>query len=140
LRYIVEKGSIAIDGISLTVNRVDAQGFDVSIIPHTQTATTLTASHEQGGEAHQEFAAVDQVAAELAYFGECIREGREPEPSGREGLHDVVVIEAIRKSLETGLAQQLTLEDLPGPRPSMARFMPPPVSPKVVVGVSDPHR
>jgi riboflavin synthase len=42
LRYIVEKGSIAIDGISLTVNRVDAQGFDVSIIPHTQTATTLT--------------------------------------------------------------------------------------------------
>jgi riboflavin synthase len=42
LRYVVEKGSIAIDGISLTVNRVDARGFDVSIIPHTQTATTLT--------------------------------------------------------------------------------------------------
>jgi riboflavin synthase len=42
LRYIVEKGSIAIDGISLTVNRVDARGFEVSIIPHTQTATTLT--------------------------------------------------------------------------------------------------
>jgi len=105
-----------------------------------QMATTLTASHEEGGEAHQEFAAVDQVAAEIAYFGECIREGREPEPSGREGLHDVVVIEAIRRSLETGLAQPIELEDLPGPRPSMARFMPPPVSPKVVVGVSDPHR
>jgi riboflavin synthase len=42
LRYVVEKGSIAIDGISLTVNRVDERGFDVSIIPHTQTATTLT--------------------------------------------------------------------------------------------------
>jgi riboflavin synthase len=42
LRYIVEKGSICIDGISLTVNRVDAQGFDVSLIPHTQTATALT--------------------------------------------------------------------------------------------------
>jgi riboflavin synthase len=42
LRYIVEKGSIAIDGISLTVNRVDGRGFDVSIIPHTQSATTLT--------------------------------------------------------------------------------------------------
>jgi riboflavin synthase len=41
-RYIVEKGSIAIDGISLTVNRVDDSSFDVSIIPHTQTATTLT--------------------------------------------------------------------------------------------------
>ena len=42
LRYVIEKGSIAIDGISLTVNRVDARGFDVSIIPHTQMATTLT--------------------------------------------------------------------------------------------------
>jgi riboflavin synthase len=42
LRYVVEKGSIAVDGISLTVNRVDARAFEVSIIPHTQTATTLT--------------------------------------------------------------------------------------------------
>jgi riboflavin synthase len=41
LRYVVEKGSITIDGISLTVNRVDARGFDVSLIPHTQSATTL---------------------------------------------------------------------------------------------------
>ena len=42
LRYVVEKGSVAVDGISLTVNRVDGRGFDVSIIPHTQSATTLT--------------------------------------------------------------------------------------------------
>jgi riboflavin synthase len=42
LRYVVEKGSIAIDGISLTVNRVDADGFDVAIIPHTSAKTTLT--------------------------------------------------------------------------------------------------
>ena len=35
LRYIVEKGSIAIDGVSLTVAQVDGQGFAVSIIPHT---------------------------------------------------------------------------------------------------------
>ncbi len=41
LRYVVPKGSIAIDGISLTVNTVDAHGFAVSLIPHTQTATTL---------------------------------------------------------------------------------------------------
>ncbi len=43
LRYVVEKGSIAIDGISLTVNRVDRDGFDVAIIPHTSTMTTLAA-------------------------------------------------------------------------------------------------
>ncbi|MGI6033460.1 MAG: riboflavin synthase [Coriobacteriales bacterium] len=41
LRYIVEKGSIALDGISLTVARVDATGFSVSTIPHTNEETTL---------------------------------------------------------------------------------------------------
>ena len=41
LDYIVEKGSIAIDGISLTVADVDMNSFQVSIIPHTLDVTTL---------------------------------------------------------------------------------------------------
>lgn len=41
LRYIVEKGSIAIDGVSLTVAHTDEKSFQVSIIPHTSTHTTL---------------------------------------------------------------------------------------------------
>lgn len=41
LRYIVEKGSITIDGISLTVAYVDTACFKVSIIPHTGQETTL---------------------------------------------------------------------------------------------------
>ncbi len=41
LRYIVEKGSIAIAGVSLTVNTVDADGFSIAIIPHTRDHTTL---------------------------------------------------------------------------------------------------
>lgn len=41
LRYIIEKGSIAIDGISLTVAYVDDTCFKVSIIPHTASETTL---------------------------------------------------------------------------------------------------
>lgn len=41
LRYIVEKGSIAIDGISLTVAEVTNQYFRVSVIPHTGMQTTL---------------------------------------------------------------------------------------------------
>ena len=41
LRYIVEKGSITIDGISLTVARVDETGFCVSVIPHTAAMTVL---------------------------------------------------------------------------------------------------
>lgn len=41
LHYIVEKGSITIDGISLTVAYVDDRCFKVSIIPHTGQETTL---------------------------------------------------------------------------------------------------
>lgn len=40
-RYIIKKGSITIDGISLTVNSVDERTFAVSIIPHTMAVTTL---------------------------------------------------------------------------------------------------
>ncbi|MBR6218457.1 MAG: riboflavin synthase [Eubacterium sp.] len=46
LRLIVEKGSIAIDGISLTVAYVDDKEFRVSIIPHTSSETTLTHKKE----------------------------------------------------------------------------------------------
>lgn len=42
-RFVAEKGSIAVDGVSLTVNSVGADRFGVNIIPHTQTATTLGA-------------------------------------------------------------------------------------------------
>lgn len=41
LRYLVEKGSIAIDGISLTVASVEAERFSVSVIPHTAAVTIL---------------------------------------------------------------------------------------------------
>jgi riboflavin synthase len=41
LRYVVEKGSIAVDGISLTVNRVDEYSFAVGLIPHTLAHTAL---------------------------------------------------------------------------------------------------
>ncbi len=41
LRYVVEKGSIAVDGVSLTVARIDDESFDVSLIPETLERTTL---------------------------------------------------------------------------------------------------
>lgn len=40
-RYIAEKGSICVDGVSLTVNRVAGAAFELNIVPHTLTATTL---------------------------------------------------------------------------------------------------
>jgi riboflavin synthase len=41
LRYVVEKASIAVDGVSLTVAGVDEKGFTVSLIPETLERTTL---------------------------------------------------------------------------------------------------
>lgn len=40
-RFIAEKGSVAVDGVSLTVNNLYTDGFDVNIIPHTQQETTF---------------------------------------------------------------------------------------------------
>ena len=41
LRYVVYKGSIAVDGISLTVAAIDSTSFSIALIPHTQDVTTL---------------------------------------------------------------------------------------------------
>jgi riboflavin synthase len=41
LRYVVEKGSIAVDGVSLTVSAIDEEWFEVSLIPETLERTTL---------------------------------------------------------------------------------------------------
>ena len=40
-RYVARKGSICVDGVSLTVNRVEGDGFEVNLIPHTLEVTTL---------------------------------------------------------------------------------------------------
>mgnify|MGYP003694233451 CR=1 FL=1 len=42
-RFIAPKGSVALDGISLTVNEVDQDRFGINVIPHTLTHTTLGA-------------------------------------------------------------------------------------------------
>lgn len=49
----------------------------------------------------QVFPKRDQFSAELAYFSDCILKNKEPEPSGREGLADIRVIEAIYESIRT---------------------------------------
>ena len=70
LRYVVEKGSITVDGISLTVAAVHADGFAVAIIPHTLSVTTL--GHKGPG---------DPVNLELdvvAKYVESLLEGHRP--------------------------------------------------------------
>ena len=40
-KYVIEKGSVAVDGISLTVNQASSRGFSLNVIPHTAEVTTL---------------------------------------------------------------------------------------------------
>jgi riboflavin synthase len=40
-RYLVEKGSIALDGVSLTIASLDGDAFAVAVVPHTKAVTTL---------------------------------------------------------------------------------------------------
>ncbi|WP_321370918.1 riboflavin synthase [uncultured Desulfuromusa sp.] len=47
-RYIVEKGSVAVDGISLTVNKVGTDTFSIAVIPHSLEMTTLKDCREGG--------------------------------------------------------------------------------------------
>ena len=49
LRYVVQKGSVAIDGISLSVASLGKEAFDVAVIPHTLVVTTL--GHKERGAA-----------------------------------------------------------------------------------------
>jgi riboflavin synthase len=44
LRYVAEKGSICVDGVSLTVNAVDAAGFEVNLVPHTISHTAFAST------------------------------------------------------------------------------------------------
>lgn len=60
-RYIARKGSVAVDGVSLTINEVEDATFGVNIIPHTQAVTTL-ARLAVGARVNLE---VDQVARYL---------------------------------------------------------------------------
>lgn len=65
-RFIAEKGSVAVDGISLTVNAVSGQVFGVNIIPHTATHTTL-GLRQAGDAVHIE---IDMLARYVARLQE----------------------------------------------------------------------
>lgn len=64
-KYVAPKGSICIDGVSLTVNRVQGAEFEVNLIPHTLKATTL-ARLEPGSEVNMEADLVARYVEGLA--------------------------------------------------------------------------
>lgn len=62
--FVAEKGSIAVDGVSLTVNRVDGDTFDLMIIPHTAQVTTL-GRLQRGAHVNLEVDVMARYAARL---------------------------------------------------------------------------
>ncbi len=89
--------------------------------PAYEHAGALT-HHQKTGERERRrtFPKRDQFAPELVYFSRCVLEGRDPQPSGYEGLADIRVIEAIRRSARTGGAVSLGPYE-PGRRPDLTR-------------------
>ena len=64
VRYCIEKGSIAVDGVSLTVAAFDDEGFEVALIPHTLAVTTL-GGLEPGDEVNLEADVLGKVVERL---------------------------------------------------------------------------
>jgi riboflavin synthase len=67
-KFIAQKGSVTLDGVSLTVNEVEGLEFGVNIIPHTQAVTTWGHARE-GDVLNVEIDMLARYAARLAEFG-----------------------------------------------------------------------
>ena len=65
LRYVAVKGSICVDGVSLTVNAVDATGFEVNLVPHTLQHTAFGATAD-GAEVNLEVDVIARYVERLA--------------------------------------------------------------------------
>lgn len=75
----------------------------------------------------------DQIAPELVYFSDCVLEGKEPEPSGTEGLADVRIVRALQESARTGRPVKLGRFEKPQrPAPEQAMQRPPVDKPQLV--------
>jgi riboflavin synthase len=88
LRYLVAKGSVAVDGISLTVNEIQAEVFSLSIIPHTAQVTTI--GHKKVG---------DQVNLEADILGKYVEKllSRANPGSGEKAQPSALTYDFLRK-------------------------------------------
>lgn len=75
LKYIIKKGSVAIDGVSLTVAYIDEKLFKVSVIPHTRDITTLL-KKKTGDPVNLECDMIGKYIEKLLLFKETQKSGR----------------------------------------------------------------
>jgi glucose-fructose oxidoreductase len=121
--------------------RVVGEKGDLLVEPAYEYAEHLKHRLTIGNKVREKtFELRDQFAPELLYFADCIRENREPEPSGKEGLLDVRVIEALQRSAERGRPIRLSGNGADKERPSLRQEMrKPPVEEKEAERVEPPH-
>ena len=77
-RYFIEKGSVAIDGVSLTVNRCQERIFEVNVVPHTARITTM-GNLRVGDEVNIE---VDVIGKYVERFVRSLQQSSSPAPEG----------------------------------------------------------
>lgn len=90
LRYIIEEGSVTVDGVSLTVAYVDDVCFRVSVIPHTAKETTLLL-HEKGTEVNLENDVIGKYVEKLLHV-------QKMEPENMSGDRSKVDLELLMKN------------------------------------------
>jgi riboflavin synthase len=83
LPFIAEKGSVAVDGVSLTVNQVTPESFGVVVVPHTQHATHL-AELQQGDVVNVEVDVLARYVAHLARIGATSAGDPAADPTSRD--------------------------------------------------------
>ena len=113
---------------------------DICVDPAYEYAEALSYEITVDGETTKKRGKrVDQFAAELLYFSDCVLEDREPEPSAEEGAWDLRIIDALYESARKGEAISLrAFEGDPGPSRDQAMRRPPVRKPETV-NVETPH-
>jgi predicted dehydrogenase len=96
---------------------------DIRVDPaYSHTGARAMTVTVDGKSKDTKFPDCDQIGPEIVYFSDCIRNGRRPEPDGREGLIDLWIIEAIKASTVKGMA--VPLQPVPEkPRPDKGQHI-----------------
>lgn len=114
--------------------RVVGTKGDIHVQPAYDYAEALAYTLTRGGKSTKKRGRrVDQFAAELLYFSDCVLEDKEPEPSADEGAWDLRIIDALYESARIG--EKVALRAFgpePGPRKSQAEARPPVRKPKTI--------
>jgi len=87
-RYMISKGSVAVDGISLTINACETKSFSVSIIPHTATVTTI----DQKNEGEPVNIETDMIGKYVERFTSGSRQRVDGNSSGPAGIAEEFLI------------------------------------------------